>query len=255
MNEQTLEDELFSLRFENRTLSELLLYHKAERWVHGFISASVEKEHIDRYKFAFPYSDNRKVLDVACGCGYGSFLLATGGKAGSVTGVDLNSDSIRYGNHRYGHSNINRIHADATTLTYKEEYDLVCSFETVEHIPDYKKFISVLKQSLKPGGKLLISTPLVEQTNAKPDNPYHVIEWTYNDFRALLSAHFEIDSVLLQVVTWKEPWFHTTLPGKILKRLKVLRPGKTEPDTLVPYDEVTVARMHYGYQFFVCTPK
>ncbi|HMO33781.1 MAG TPA: class I SAM-dependent methyltransferase [Saprospiraceae bacterium] len=203
-----LEDELFCLKYEQDALAVALLTGKSERWVKGFISPGIEQEHLDRYHLACNYTKGKSVLDIACGCGYGSYLMAIKGEALSVDGVDIESEAIRYGNYRYEQKNIKRYHANA--LEYKPEklYDVIVSFETVEHIVDFKSYIANLSRWLQNDGTLIISTPIVIQTTSSVANPFHVIEWSFFDFQKLFSDQFNIDEVYLQHVWIKNFTFN-----------------------------------------------
>ncbi len=74
--EHLLREEVFCLNFELRTISGLLLRSEVERWIPGFIWSWVEAEHMARYEYACSWVTGKKVLDVACGSGYGSYLMA-----------------------------------------------------------------------------------------------------------------------------------------------------------------------------------
>jgi len=200
MKENNIIEELFCTNFELRNLSDLLVYGKAERWVYGFMLKKYEDEHLNRYKYALQYVKNKKVLDVASGCGYGTYLLATEGEADSVVGVDLSEDAIRYGEHRYGHTNITRVVEDGTKYKDETPFDVIISFETIEHVPNYLDFINNLYENLADDGMLLISTPITKVTNTAPNNPYHVIEWNFYDFHKLFESKFEIVEVILQEI-------------------------------------------------------
>lgn len=200
MKENNIEEELFCTNFELRNLSDLLVYGKAERWVHGFMLKKYEDEHLNRYDYAINYTKGKKVLDIASGCGYGTYLLATQGEAKSVVGVDLSEDAIRYGNHRYAHESISRFVEDGTKYKDKEPFDVIVSFETVEHIPNYLDFINNLYENLSDDGVLLISTPITKITTTKPENPFHVIEWNFYDFHTLFKEKFEIVDIIVQEI-------------------------------------------------------
>lgn len=193
-----MEEELFCLNYELKNLSDLLFFDKAERWIKGMMYASTEKEHLDRYKFAQNYTLGKRVLDMACGSGYGSFLIATEGKADMVIGVDLDRDAIRYGNHRYASSNVERYVADATQFRAEEKFEVILSFETIEHVPDYELLLKNYARNLKEDGFLLISTPINKVTTSDLKNPYHVIEWSFFDFHKLIEKYFSIEEIYLQ---------------------------------------------------------
>lgn len=201
INNNEFKEEIFCLNFELKTLAELYCYNDAERWVYKFMSKNIEQEHLNRYKYILKYIDHKNVLDIACGAGYGSYLMANEGRANLVVGVDMDPNAIRYGNHRYRNDNIVRYIADATNFKDNIKFDVIVCFETIEHIKDYKGLISNLYNNLKEGGMLLISTPITKITNVTPNNPYHVIEWNFFDFQNLFVDKFEIKEILLQNIT------------------------------------------------------
>lgn len=205
-----LDKEVFCLKFEQNALADLLIRKKAERWVHGFIDKLTEEQHLNRYNFVLDKVEGKNVLDIACGSGYGSYLIAKKGNANKVIGVDLDEDAIVYGNYRYPHVNIERIKSDATTYRNSEKFDVIVSFETIEHIPDYEKYVKNLFENLTNDGVLYISTPITKQTTASPANPFHVIEWSFQDFHNLFKKFFIIKEIYLQdvsveLIEWKVP--------------------------------------------------
>jgi len=146
--------------------------------------------HLKRYDFARSFVSGKKVLDVACGVGYGSRYLAE--SAASVTGVDLDSWAISYAKSRYGDlANIDFLEGDALKLPFEaHSFDVVCSFETIEHVPNAHLFLTEVQRLLIPNGIFIVSTPAARHTTSTPKNPHHVQEWTPHDFKALLSEHF-----------------------------------------------------------------
>jgi SAM-dependent methyltransferase len=196
MNNQR--EELFCLRYELNALANLYCFNRAERWVKGFLNKIDEKEHIDRYAYALKYVNGKSVLDIACGCGFGSFMLATEGMAKDVVGVDLDAEAIRYGNYRYGKSNIHRIVADAEQFTSQSQFDVIVSFETIEHLPTPNLFIENLHWNLASDGVLIVSTPISKVSTERPRNPYHQKEWSFLDFPKLFNNKFTVKQVYLQ---------------------------------------------------------
>ncbi len=198
INNTEINEEIFCLNFELKTLAELYCYNDAERWVYKFMSKNIENEHLKRYQYVLQFVKNKNVLDIACGAGYGSYLLAAEGNANSVIGVDMDADAIRYGNHRYKNDKIVRHIADATHFTHSIKFDVIVCFETIEHIKDYQGLINNLYNNLNVGGLLLISSPITKITNTNPNNPYHVIEWNFYDFQNLFLEKFKVKEILLQ---------------------------------------------------------
>lgn len=199
-----IEEELFCTQYELKTLSDLLVHSNAERWVKGFLFKKYEDEHLDRYNYALSFVQGKSVLDIACGCGYGSYLLAEKGKARKVIGVDLDHKAVRYGSFRYPHQNVERFTGDACFYKAEEAFETIVSFETIEHIPKYELFLKNIHQNLTDEGILIISTPVRKTTTAYPQhNPHHIIEWSFKDFKTLVEKYFKIENVVFQNVTFK----------------------------------------------------
>lgn len=146
--------------------------------------------HEKRYAFALPWCRGKDVLDVACGVGYGSALLA--GDARYVVGGDLDEASVAYARARYPAPNVEFQVLDAMALPFADaSFDTVCSFETIEHVPDRERYLGEVARVLRADGTYLVSTPRVERTNDAPANPYHHIEYSREDFERLLRSRFE----------------------------------------------------------------
>lgn len=217
MTNQEIIEELFCLRFENKALADIYFRDEAERWVYSYMHDITEKEHLDRYNFVKNLAANKKVLDIACGSGYGSYLIANEGKAKEVVAVDLNSDSIRYGNHRFNLPNINRSVGDAQEFLQENSFDIIVSFETIEHLPKYEQFLKNMSKTLTNDGHFFVSTPIVKKTRTNCDNPYHVIEWSFEDFHNLINNYFTIDEIYLQNISFKTK---KTFFGKLFQNKK-----------------------------------
>lgn len=251
-------EELFCLNYELNALAGQSLRRESERWVYKFMFPDVEEEHLSRYNFAKKYCEEKRVLDMACGCGYGSFILATQSNSKEVTGVDLDVESIRYGEHRYKHQKIKRFVDDAVKFKANSKFDVIISFETVEHIPTYNEFINNLIDNLEDNGKLIISSPIVNKTTNNCNNPYHVIEWTYNDFVKLLSENFFIEETYFQNITLVTD----DIPPKTLSRrlvdklLKIPHPKKRTPILFERNNnQYDVNAIVSGVQICVCRKK
>ncbi|WP_408955470.1 class I SAM-dependent methyltransferase [Natroniella sp. ANB-PHB2] len=154
------------------------------------------KEHLARYKFASNYTQGR-VLDLACGVGYGTeILLAQGEKIKEIIGIDVDQESIDYAQHHYGYPLVEFIVGEGTDLNLVEKigkFDTIVSFETVEHIEDDYKFISNLNKLLKDGGRLIISTPFGQGRDKGCSNPYHYRQYKEEEFKEMLEEYFEIE--------------------------------------------------------------
>lgn len=151
-------------------------------------------EHWHRYVFARCFVSGKAVLDVACGEGYGSALLAT--KANHVLGVDIDADAVAHATQRYGKHNEQLTYqvGDAIKLDGLADHsvDVITSFETLEHLAEHDALMGAFKRVLKPNGLLLISTPdKAQYSDAKGfDNEYHVRELYVPQFESLIHRYF-----------------------------------------------------------------
>lgn len=149
-------------------------------------------EHWHRYAFAAPLCAGGRVLDAACGEGYGSALLAA--QAAQVDGVDLSAEAVAHARRRYAGLNGLAFHeADVTRLPFEDDaFDRVVSFETLEHLEAQDAMLAEFRRVLKPGGLLLISSPdkAVYTDKEGNDNEFHVRELYRDELEALLARHF-----------------------------------------------------------------
>lgn len=161
-----------------------------ERIIPDEDSPGIVAIHEKRYRFALPQCAGKDVLDAACGVGYGSALLAT--SAAHVMGVDLSPEAIDYARSRYGGPNVDFRVGDLLALDLPDaSFDVVCSFETIEHLPDRDAYLRHVTRVLRDGGMYFVSTPRAERTNESPGNPYHCVEFDRHDFEALLRRYFD----------------------------------------------------------------
>jgi len=171
-----------------------------------FVLNELTIEHLHRYALALEFADGKKVLDIACGEGYGSNLLAT--KATHVSGMDIDKSTIEKAKAKYDKKNISFTVSAAEKISANDnEFDLVACFETLEHLSDHTSMLKEIKRVLKPGGLLIISTPdkklYADQRGYK--NPFHAKELYYDDFDALLQSVFN------HVKTYKQQTTHSSL--------------------------------------------
>lgn len=169
-----------------------------ERW-ETFVHNETALEHLHRYALACEFSTGKKVLDIACGEGYGSYLLA--GNASFVTGLDIDESTIKAASQKYKTSQLNFITADArVTPLPAHSFDLLVSFETLEHLEEHEQLLEEFKRLLKPGGLLIISTPDKDLYSDKTGyrNPFHKKELNRKEFELLLQKYFSQFRILTQ---------------------------------------------------------
>lgn len=149
-------------------------------------------EHWHRYAFARPLVAGKRVLDAACGEGYGSALLSD--VAAAVTGVDIDAASIAHARARYADKPRLRYEcADATQLPFADRaFDRVVSFETLEHLAAQEQLLAGFARVLDDDGVLVISSPdkRVYSELAGFRNEFHVRELYREELLDLLKAHF-----------------------------------------------------------------
>ncbi|MCL6606426.1 MAG: class I SAM-dependent methyltransferase [Paenibacillus sp.] len=155
-------------------------------------------EHMTRYLFASQFVKGKVILDIACGSGYGTDLLAKSG-ASKIYGVDISQEAVDFCLQNYKSLSTEFIVGNVIDIPLpSRSIDLVVSFETIEHVNELeqRKFLSEIKRVLKPDGGLIISTP---NTLVYPKgNPYHVKELTLEEFMELLKPSFKEVKLLYQ---------------------------------------------------------
>ena len=149
-------------------------------------------EHWHRYVFARRLAKGKRVLDAACGEGYGSALLAD--IAASVLGADISEQAVAHARERYGNrSNLRFERADATRLDVPSgSFDLIVSFETLEHVEAQESLVAGFARALTDDGILVISSP--DKKTYSDDrgfaNEFHVRELYRDELLNLLHPHF-----------------------------------------------------------------
>ena len=162
-----------------------------ERFIPG-TRGEIWVEHWHRYHFATRWVRGLRVLDVACGEGYGSALLAR--QAAHVTGVDLAPAAIDHARRTYaGVPNLDFVCASCAEIPLGDaSIDAVVSFETLEHIPGQEAFLSEAARVLKPDGVLVLSCPNKLEYSDKTGyaNEFHLKELYREELAALVAARF-----------------------------------------------------------------
>jgi len=169
--------------------------NKANNWtgerLETFITNEIMPEHLHRYAIATELVKGKKVLDIACGEGYGANLLAK--YAAHVTGIDIDERTIEKAKNKYKAANITFKTGSAQQIPAENNnYDVVTCFETLEHLSDHDKMLAELKRVLAPAGVLVISTPEKKNYSDIPNykNPFHEKELYGHEFKELLNRFF-----------------------------------------------------------------
>jgi len=170
-----------------------------ERFIPG-TPGEIWVEHWHRYHFASRWAAGRRVLDVACGEGYGSALLAR--HAASVVGVDIAREAVDHASATYaGVANLEFRCAPCTALPLGDAtVDLAVSFETLEHIETQERFLDELARVLHPEGVLLLSCPNKLEYSDKRNyrNEFHVRELYRDELAGLVKARLPLSTWFAQ---------------------------------------------------------
>ena len=149
------------------------------------------RRHLVVYEWIAARAGGRRVVDMACGEGYGSATLA--GAATSVVGVDANPEAHEHARLRYVRPNL-RFERDLVE-SFAEPCDAVVFLQTIEHVQDPGAILEHFRSMLEPGGVAYVSTPnlltLAPPGAEKSDNPWHVREYRAAEFQGLCEAHFD----------------------------------------------------------------
>lgn len=168
------------------------------------VSGEIAYEHLHRYAFASDFVSGKTVLDIASGEGYGSGLLAKNAK--KVIGVDLSEETITHAKSKYAsQGNLEfRLGSCINIPCENGIFDVVVSFETIEHHAEHEKMLDEIKRVLKPDGLLVISSPnkktYTDDSGVK--NEFHVKELYLKEFNDLLSKGFKFINILGQRLTF-----------------------------------------------------
>ncbi len=165
-----------------------------ERFVTSYDSPQISYEHWHRYAYAAQWVAGKSVLDMACGEGYGSALLAK--TATEVVGMDISPETVAHAEETYCLPNLFFVTAQAGGIPAGNGvFDVVVSFETIEHVDQntQQEFLREIKRVLKPDGLLIMSTPnkLIYSDLPKYHNEYHVKEFYFREFKDFLQHYFK----------------------------------------------------------------
>jgi 2-polyprenyl-3-methyl-5-hydroxy-6-metoxy-1,4-benzoquinol methylase len=178
------------------SLERIIPDHLASIEVNG---SDVLKSHLERYQYAGRFLLPGNVADVACGTGYGTYMMATecAEKINIIVGIDIDESAIAYARTRYAHSKIKFIVSDAMQFRSPIELNNIVSLETLEHLPDPGFFIQSMSKQLLTGARFIASAPITPSMDA---NPYHLHDFSKNSFRTLFTNNgFKEINAFIQV--------------------------------------------------------
>lgn len=198
---------------------------------------------LERYAFAARHALPGRLIDCACGVGYGTHhLVEAAPQVEAAIGLDLSRSTIEYARERYGHPRIEFRQGNALGPIEGAPFDTVVSIETIEHLLDPQAFVARMAKLVRPGGLFIASVPTTPSVDA---NPYHLHDFTPRSFRRLFTPHglvevdaFEQDQPFspVAVATRSEarmadlrpnlPAYYAAHPGALMRRVwSTLRHG------------------------------
>jgi SAM-dependent methyltransferase len=187
-------------------------------------------EHMVRYLLAAALCEGRRVLDVGCGCGYGTHLLALAGAA-EVLGVDVSPEAIDFAKGHYSLQGLAYRVMDARKLDLDGSFGLVTCFELIEHVDDDMAVVKSMAGLVAEHGICLISTPNAQTYVAGGeggDNPYHCREYSESEFEGLLKTAFGGVAML------EQHWIDGML---VSPRVPLVRPGRPDGSLVLLPDD------------------
>jgi 2-polyprenyl-3-methyl-5-hydroxy-6-metoxy-1,4-benzoquinol methylase len=209
-----------------------------EQW-NGLSAYFLYLRHQKAYLYAGEYCKDKTVFEYGCGNGYGSFYLS--GMSQNVVAVDINKTVIHECKKQYQNNNLffQLVEPEKNTGFDESSFDVVVSFQVIEHIYDVPGYLNELKRVMKENGVLIITTPNRKYRLypfQKPVNPYHVREYGLKQLKSQLQTAFESVTVLgidgtpeINAVEYKrvnKSLLKAFVP-KAVKRLLKSGPGKS----------------------------
>jgi 2-polyprenyl-3-methyl-5-hydroxy-6-metoxy-1,4-benzoquinol methylase len=150
------------------------------------------RRHLAVYEWIAARVARGRVIDMACGEGYGSDLLAS--QATSVVGLDANPEAYDHARARYVRGNLRFDRGMVENYGEPGSFDAVVFLQTIEHVIDPRAVLEHMRGLLRPGGVVYVSTPnvltLAPAGAPKSGNPWHLREYQAPEFRSLAESVF-----------------------------------------------------------------
>lgn len=155
------------------------------------------RRHEAAYEWLLPVVAGRSVLEVGCGEGYGTALLA--GSASAIIGIDYDALTAAHAAATYPQARFVRGNLAALPFA-NEAFDALVTLQVIEHVWNHREFVTECLRVLRPGGTLVVTTPnrlTFSPGSDVPLNPFHTKEFTAAELAQLLRRNgFEVTSVL-----------------------------------------------------------
>jgi len=154
--------------------------------LHPFFVTNNYVNHLRVYQYIRQFTAGKQVLDVGCGVGYGTALLAS--TAARAVGIDIARKAVNEAFRLYPAGEFLRM--DAENMTFPDaSFDVIVSTENFEHLPDQAKHVRELARVVRPDGFCFVATPNPELFLGQ-NNPFHTKENTYAELRGLFTRCF-----------------------------------------------------------------
>jgi len=164
------------------------------------------RQQVEFFRHLFAYAEASRripsrawVLEIGAGEGYGTRYLSS--TCSNIFGSDLSLQALKHANSRY--PDVQFLQSLGTGLPFPTgTFDVVVSFQVIEHIADVTRYISEVHRALKPGRRFILTTPnrkLRLLPFQRPRNPYHVHEYGAAELRRTLErdfAHVQVQGVM-----------------------------------------------------------
>ena len=159
----------------------------------------VLSEHLIRYAIALRWCSAANILDVACGTGYGMAMIRP--IAQRIWGGDIDDNSLNYARANYGLKDLCKIDLSTQSIqtVFKRKFDIIISFETIEHIENPKYFMNSVRESLLPGGYFIFSVPVSNESE------FHKSVFSYNKSINLGNNLFKEHKTFIQTASYLIP--------------------------------------------------
>jgi 2-polyprenyl-3-methyl-5-hydroxy-6-metoxy-1,4-benzoquinol methylase len=166
--------------------------------------------HMERYRFASEQLVGQRVLDIACGCGYGTALMAKNHPDKFFVGADVDPEAVAYAKKNYKADNLIYVVGDGMNFSFEDviqpdgatsAFDTIISLETIEHVLDPGGMVGNLLRQLSSAGIMIGSVPTTPTVDG---NPHHLHDFSVRSFHQLFSQYnFSAGKTFLQIQPWK----------------------------------------------------
>lgn len=161
-----------------------------ERSDRGFARVNLVRHQVAHIYAMSKIRRAQRVLDVGCGTGYGSAMVAS--LAGEVVGIDISEEAVAWARSRLRLDNVEFLVMSATELDFPDRsFNAACSIQVIEHIEDVELHLSEVVRVLRPGGRFVVATPnRLTYSPSGLHNTFHVREYDAGELHDLLASHF-----------------------------------------------------------------